>query len=271
MLTTCPSCQKKLKLADNLQGKQVRCPACQQVFRVAAPPPAVAEVEIVPEPVQPRPAPRPVPRPAPPPPPTDDPFAMTDEPPARVAPRAGARRRAEPEPESDFEELAEAGADLEKGRRLARRGAGSLLFAVIIDVIAWVLFVVLLVTTGAGGAMSERARVGMWVIVVLSFLYFLPIIFMAVAAALLSNLRGRGMVITGCIMAFIAAVELLPYAGLWGLVVASGISGPGVRFDLLLLPLLLLIACVLGLVGSISAGIRGLVTLGKPAVKAAYR
>jgi hypothetical protein len=39
----------------------------------------------------------------------------------------------------------------------------------------------------------------------------------------------------------------------------------------LILPVLILIACVMGLVSSLSAGIRGLVTLGKPAVKAAYR
>jgi hypothetical protein len=243
MLTTCPSCQKKLKLRDDLQGKQIRCPVCQKVFRVEAP---AAEVEVLPEAVQPRPVPRPA---APPPVP----------------------RRPEPEPEGDFAGLAEAGADLQKGRRRARSGAGALLFAVIIDLIAWILFVVILITTGAGDAMDSRAQAGTAVIVVLSILYFLPLIFVGIAAGMLANLRGRGLVITGCIMAFLAAVELLPYAGFWGFVVAAGISGPGVRFERLLLPLLLLTACVLGLVASISAGIRGLVTLGKPAVKAVYR
>jgi predicted Zn finger-like uncharacterized protein len=250
MLTTCPSCQTKLKLADNLVGRQVRCPACQNVFRVQAPAAEVVEVEVLPEAVQPRPAPRPVVVPAPQPVP---------------------RRRPEPEPEGEFEGLAEAGADLERGRRLARRGAGALLFATIIDVVAWLLFIVFMITSGAGEAMGERARAGTAVIVALSFVYLIPLIFMGLAAGLLASLRGRGLVITGCVMAFIAALELLPYSIFWGLVIAGAISGPGVQVGRLILPMLILIACVLGLVSSISAGIRGLVTLGKPAVKAAYR
>jgi Zn-finger nucleic acid-binding protein len=32
--TACPSCQQRLKLADTLVGKRVRCPKCQQVFLV---------------------------------------------------------------------------------------------------------------------------------------------------------------------------------------------------------------------------------------------
>ena len=34
MNTVCPHCQKQLEMSDDLQGKQVACPACQQEFTV---------------------------------------------------------------------------------------------------------------------------------------------------------------------------------------------------------------------------------------------
>jgi hypothetical protein len=270
ILISCPSCQRKLKLADNLAGKQIRCPACQNVFRVPAPTAELAEP--APPNVAPRPAPRPVARPAPPPPlPAQaEPLETLEEVPAARAVRPAPRRLAEPE--EDFEELAEAGADLNKGYRVARRGAGALWFAVGVDVAAWLLFAIFMFTSGAGQVLGNNpnARASVAVTAVLSVLYFIPVIFMGVAAILLGTLRGRGMVITGCVMAFIAAVQLLPYTGLWGFAIAAAISGPNIQFGRLILPMLVLTACVLGLVGSISAGIRGLVTLSKPAVKAAY-
>lgn len=38
--TTCPSCHGQLRVPDDLLGKQVRCPVCQNVFEAAAPAPA---------------------------------------------------------------------------------------------------------------------------------------------------------------------------------------------------------------------------------------
>src|SRR5262245_12036961 len=58
---SCPSCRKPLRLPENMLGKQVRCPGCQDVFTAASPeePPQPAE-EL--EGVQERPSQRPRPR-----------------------------------------------------------------------------------------------------------------------------------------------------------------------------------------------------------------
>jgi len=58
---SCPSCRKPLRLPENMLGKQVRCPGCQNVFTAASPeePPQPAE-EL--ESVQERPSQRPRPR-----------------------------------------------------------------------------------------------------------------------------------------------------------------------------------------------------------------
>jgi hypothetical protein len=280
ILTSCPSCSRKLKLADNLAGKQIRCPACKHVFRVEA---ALAAEEAVVEAPAPAPAPAPVPakarpapapakpRPAPPPPPLEDnPFAVAEEPPARRATRR--RPAAEPEPEGlDQPEAAEAAdVELKQGRRAARSAAQSLQLAFLIDVLAYVVFVVLLIMGMSRARGGRDVPLDLIITVPLSILYLVPVIFLAVAGGVLSSLRARGLVITGCIMAFIVGVQLLVYMGFWGLVVAAALN-VGVSVNQLVLPLILLFACVLGLVLSISAGIRGLITLGKPAVKAAYR
>jgi len=44
----CKSCQRPLQVQEAHLGKQVRCPACQQIFTAAAPPPAEPE-EVVPD------------------------------------------------------------------------------------------------------------------------------------------------------------------------------------------------------------------------------
>jgi predicted Zn finger-like uncharacterized protein len=58
----CPSCNRKLRVPDDLQGKKVKCPTCGTTFTAgasAAPPPAEEEERPAPAPVTPR-------RPAPP-------------------------------------------------------------------------------------------------------------------------------------------------------------------------------------------------------------
>ncbi len=66
---TCPSCQSAYQLSDGLQGKNVRCKKCGEVFRIGvvdAPPssPVVLRPADEPSSIQSSPAPRPTSRPA---------------------------------------------------------------------------------------------------------------------------------------------------------------------------------------------------------------
>lgn len=49
ILTECQSCHRKLRVPDHLLGKSVKCPACGQAFRVAAPAPPEEEVHDIQE------------------------------------------------------------------------------------------------------------------------------------------------------------------------------------------------------------------------------
>ncbi len=267
---SCPSCSRKLKLADNLQGKQIRCPACKNVFRVEAP--AEAEVEIAeavaeapPPPPRPQPAARPAARPAPPP--AEDAFADFED-----APAPPPRRRRAPAPEADFEDVADADIDLKKGRRTARRGGGALQTAFVFALLPWVAALVIIFALGGGRGMGGRdAQAGIAMIAILSIVYLIPVVFVAVGSAMLSGMRGRGMVITACIMAFITALQLLIYTGFWGLAGMAILNAWRGSFDQAMLPLLVALLSLAGCVLSIVGGIRALLTLGKPEVKAAYR
>ena len=59
MIARCPHCQKKLEIADNLAGKQVRCanPACQNAFTVPAVPASAPPTAAAPPPPPPAAAP----------------------------------------------------------------------------------------------------------------------------------------------------------------------------------------------------------------------
>jgi hypothetical protein len=276
ILTNCPACKRKLKLAENLQGKQVRCPGCKEVFRVAAPPAEAAEaVEPAPVAVQPPPAARPAPRPAAPPaarpaprpaPPPEDEY---DEEPVRPAPR----RRPPPEDEyDDRPEVADVGDAAKRGRRTAKRGALWLQLAFLLDLIPYVIFVVMLVAlTGGtrGGGDGVVARGAMVIVVAMSAVYLIPVIFLAVGATLLSNLKVRGLVITACILSFVVAPQLLVYGAVWFLdfLKAKEVNtGAAV-----MMPFAIAVTSFLGMVMNIVAGILGLLILAKPDVKAAYR
>jgi hypothetical protein len=77
----CPKCQKKLKIEDNLLGKNIKCPACAAVFAVKAP--ASSTTAAVPPPARTDPEP---PRKAVPPPDDDEDEAPRR--PDKAAPKA---------------------------------------------------------------------------------------------------------------------------------------------------------------------------------------
>lgn len=73
-IVTCPACNRKLNLPDNLLGQQVRCPTCSETFRGDASPPLPA------------PTPPPAPAPAPQQPAFDLLPPLPDEMPASAPP-----------------------------------------------------------------------------------------------------------------------------------------------------------------------------------------
>ena len=48
-ILTCPRCSQKLKVEGDLDGKQVQCPACKQVFGVRVPPPEQVSIAKTPQ------------------------------------------------------------------------------------------------------------------------------------------------------------------------------------------------------------------------------
>src|SRR4051794_37569710 len=62
-VVSCPHCQRPLNVPESAAGGHVRCPLCQGIFAVAAPPPVAPVAMPVLDPVTPEPPPpRPVAR-----------------------------------------------------------------------------------------------------------------------------------------------------------------------------------------------------------------
>ncbi len=253
-LVNCPSCQRKLNAPDTAVGKQIRCPACKNVFRVPAPEPLVEPViEMVEEPP---PVARAVVRPPAPQPP-DDYYDDRGE-------RPGRRRG----PEEDFDYEGSEGARVQ-ARRVARGGASWLQLGALLNLLAYGVFAVLFFGLTAGQPGAGRAmNVALPVVVGMSVLYFVPMILVFVGASLLAALRAKGMVITACVFSFIMALQALGYGGMWTIVLLEALRYPA--GGMIIFPLLIVLFSFLGMAFNIVGGIRGLLVLGKPAVRAAY-
>jgi hypothetical protein len=99
IIVQCPSCERKLRVPDELLGKKVKCPGCKVIFTGEAESPA-------PPPPPPPPASRERQRPEPPQPPTPPPPAIRErqrpeappEPPAPQPPPPATHDRQRPEP-----------------------------------------------------------------------------------------------------------------------------------------------------------------------------
>jgi hypothetical protein len=236
--TRCPSCKRSLKLADNFEGKSIRCPACKNVFRMETPLEEVIPVE------EPDPAEHIVKRPASAPPPAKGDAFTDEEPPARP------QRRRRPADDFDEEEY-----DADRPRRALNQAARSLLFAFLMNLIAFVVYAVILFTLESIIPGAKEGLIIRFLIVGASFL--VPTFVTLIAWSFLRKLRGKGLVIIGCIMAFITSAEVLAYLGM-------NLESLRLRFqapDLLPFVLLHLITLVLALVCGVSAGIRGLIAL----------
>jgi hypothetical protein len=243
----CPSCQRALTLPDHMIGQQVRCPVCSHVFEASdKPAPRPAQTAPAGPPERPRDYDRPPERPR-----------DHDRPPER--PRDYDR----PPPRYDRRDYQEPDY-YDAPRTMPPTGgtAALLLCAGIVDVIAAVVLFIAMASDRAPG--QAFLVVGMLTLV----LYLAPVVFLFVAGGVVSNPRAKGLVITGAIMAFIIATELLIASGflLIGIAVTMGS-----RFSRMpvWVPVLFLI-CVIGLVLTLIAGIKALLVVSRSPRRSVY-
>jgi hypothetical protein len=244
MLTTCPSCNRQLNVPDNLAGQQVRCPLCQAVFPVSAPAPGGAA---------------PPPPPAPPPP--HDPYA----------------RRGPEEPEQDIGYTEERTEGAGRVQPLLNRGAihlliSAILFSVMLVVTAITDFVQLGMVSDRFGFRPPGYMAGVMIGLILRILLVAtPIVFMFIGSNLLRRARGRGLVMTACILGIVLAglctIGLL--VQMIGLTQIDRVYGSRAGAALALTALSAVVVLAATVYGYI-AGIGGLMVLARSDVKHAY-
>ena len=236
---SCPSCTRALSLPETMLGQQVRCPLCNNIFQVAGAPPAARQF---------------LPASAAPPPAGSE-FAF-DQPARRSAAPRG------PEQEFDFDE-AHGGMEGIRGCMSVRRGASALQVTFVCDLLVYIFF--LLLQLFAPTPMGTKVVI----IVLVTVLFLVPVVFIQIGSIQLNSGRGQGLVITGCVMAFIVSLELLIYSGFMGMVLLaamrSGAALPAAAQGLLFFILIFVIWCFAAFVVSLIGGIRGLVALARRA------
>jgi LSD1 subclass zinc finger protein len=224
----CPSCRRSLNLPEAILGQEVRCPVCQSTFQAteqSAPPPAPPE-------------------PAPPP------SRRYDDP---IPPRAPARRRSYDDyGDPEFENPV----PLNTG---ARNSAFVwMLIAAIVDLLVLPLFYIFLYTVEPIPPRPE----GIFMFTVMALLFYVtPLVFVFVGAGVLRNPQANGLIITGSVMAFILAFELLLLSGLIAVAILESLSGPFSRGRLPGVGPVLFIVGLAGLVLSIVGGVKALVAI----------
>jgi hypothetical protein len=231
--TRCPACGRALSLPESILGQDVRCPICNHVFPAAeqtAPPAAV------------RPAAAPAAG-----------RFDHDEPPPR--PRPSAR----PGGYADYGEWGDDGTSRYAARA---RGAAAvwMLIAGILDLLVLLVFYVFVFTV-------ERRPPPPEVLLTITFIallfYVIPLVFLFLAAGVLRTAGGGGLIITGGVMAFILALELLLLAGTFGIGIMVTLTN---RFERGRMPFAVPVVFVLALAGlvlSIVAGVKALIAVAR--------
>jgi uncharacterized Zn finger protein (UPF0148 family) len=232
--THCPACGRALSLPENMLGQQVRCPICNHVFPAAeqtGPPPAAVQPQAAPS------APR---------------FDR-EEPPPR--PRTPARPEA-------YEEYGEEGYG-RRARYAARARAAAavwMLVAGILDLLVLLVFYVFIFTVD--GRPPHPRELLIFSFGALVF-YIVPLVFMFIAAGVMRTARGSGLIITGSVMSFIIALELLILAGIFGIGIMITLTD---RYGRERMPFAVPIVFVLALAGlilSMVAGVKALIAVSR--------
>jgi hypothetical protein len=215
-------------------GQQVRCPICNHVFPAAeqaAPPPAAVQAN--PAPAAPR-------------------FDREEPPPHPRAPtRSGA-----------YDEYGE---ESYRGRsRYASRARTAatvwMLLAGIFDLLALLVFYVFIFTVDRRPPPAE-------VVLILSFgalvFYIVPLVFLFVAAGVMRTVRGNGLIITGSVMAFIIALELLILAGIFGIGIMITLTERYGRERMPFAVPFVFVLALAGLILSLVAGVKALIAVSR--------
>jgi hypothetical protein len=139
-----------------------------------------------------------------------------------------------------------------------------MLVAFVFNLFAYVIYMAI-----AFGVASDFARMGrggepILAILIVTTAFLVPSVFILVGSIMLGSLRGKGLVIVGCIMAFVTSAELVVYLALNFPIMKAVFEalGLGVPIGLIIIPLLHYLSCILALVFGIGGGIRGLLPLG---------
>ena len=211
MIVPCPHCQARLNLPQEVEGREVRCPNCRQVFR--------ADGEALAESVQARPQPLPSPR--------DDHVQPRTQSPARYRDDDDEtdirRRRHEfddhfdrPEVERDVENIVE-------NAKAQTRSAGFAMLAAF----AFTSFSILGETIlNAVMQMEVGAVPGAMPVVLIAgcgiAFYAVPLVFIGLASRDLFTLGSRGIIITAIVMNFFVAFLLGGSAAINALLLGVG-------------------------------------------------
>jgi LSD1 subclass zinc finger protein len=236
----CPSCRRALNVPDAMVGQQVRCPLCNHVFQASGqadlPPPPPASYS---------------------PPPERAPAARDD------YDRPGGWSPREPSRPGRPDDADDRGYDDLPPLTTPDRGIGGTVWMVVagaFDLLVLVAFFVFVLTVDNR---PPPAYVFLMFALLALVFYVAPIVFFFVAAAVMRSPRGDGLIITGSVMAFIVAVELLILAVIFGIGMMVALDSPMRR-----MPAMVPVMFVLSIVGvalTITAGVRALVALGRPA------
>jgi hypothetical protein len=284
MLVNCPSCNKHLNVPDTAAGKKARCPGCNNVFDVPTPA-AIAVTPVVPKAAPPR---------------QRDANVQEDRPRRRSRAedddddldddRTCAKGRRREDDDDDFEN--------EEDERPLRRRAGSGSVAQMAGTVSNLLKIASYVLIGSfviglinsyftasavrnvlpgninvrNGPNNINVNLGafapspvsamLFYFLGAGLVYGICLAFMFIGAAKATQLTGRGLVLTGLIVATVLG-SLMAVGAIWGLVVIMG-------------GMLVFTQPIAVLVGGgtsamlLIAGIRGLSIMGNPAVKAAF-
>ena len=111
------------------------------------------------------------------------------------------------------------------------------------------------------------AAQGAVITVIALLIYVAPLIFLFIAAAIMRTARGSGLIITGSVMAFVLAFELLIMTCVFafGMLVTLNDPWPRDKGPVALTTTLVFITSLAGLVISIIAGVRALMALSRSA------
>lgn len=232
---TCPSCNQALNLPDQMVGKHVRCPLCNNTFHATGQ-------------SGPEPAGEPAPARYAPPRDRDDPYEY-DRPPARPP----ARRDYDDYGEGEYRR---SDGPINVGRRTS--AAIWMIVAGVADLMVLIAFYVFIFTVDRRPPPGEAI---FFISLLALVIYVIPVVFFFVAAGVMRNPRANGLIITGSVMAFIIALELLFVAGIFAIGLAVTLSDPWDRQRMPGAVPVVFFLSLIGLALTITAGVKGLLAI----------